>query len=245
MLKGRPVSLTVLDYGFFRVHGTPASGPRDIGLMGALVVTDAGERILIDTGMPTKYARDPIAGTEDGLDSFGKVLSLTEANLPLAQLALCDVTEIDLLIITHTHIDHIGGLFEFAGVPTVISAPERALPRPLYWTGGQPWEWPDRDWRVIEGDCALGPSFDAFLCPGHAPGQLAFMITLPQTGRLLWTSDAISRPDEIEEAFNTAWRPDLALHHAKRLLALPHDLVIYGHGPEQWPILRKAPHSYL
>ena len=241
LLKGRPQSLTVLDYGDFRVH----SGPRDIGLMGALVMTDAGERVLIDTGMPAKYAGDArAAGLEDGLDSFGDVLRLTAAQLPSAQLALCGVDEIDLMIVTHTHIDHIGGIFDFPGVPTVISAPERALPKPLYWSGGQPWDWPDRDWRVLAGDGGIGPGFEAYLCPGHAPGQLAFVISLPETGRLLWTSDAISRPAEIDEAFDTAWDPAQAHHHAKRLLALEHELILYGHCPSQWATLKKAPASY-
>ncbi|MEM1101300.1 MAG: N-acyl homoserine lactonase family protein, partial [Pseudomonadota bacterium] len=84
----------------------------------------------------------------------------------------------------------------------------------------------------------------AFLCPGHAPGQLAFRITLPDTGRVLWLSDAISRPSELEERFAGAWDAEQALHHAERLLALEHDLAIYGHGPEQWSELRKAPQSY-
>ncbi|MEL6914459.1 MAG: MBL fold metallo-hydrolase [Pseudomonadota bacterium] len=231
----------MLDYGTFRVH----AGPRDIGLMGALVVTDRGERVLIDTGLPAKYARDPGAGADDGLQSFGHVLSVTEENVPAAQLALCGVEEIDLLVITHTHVDHIGGLFDFPSVPTVISAPERALPRPAYWTGGQPWDWPDRDWRVIEGDGAIGPGFEVFLVPGHAPGQLAFRLQLPETGRVLWLSDAISRPSEVAERFAGAWDAEQALHHAERLLALEHDLAIYGHGPEQWYELRKAPLSYL
>ncbi|MEM8591167.1 MAG: MBL fold metallo-hydrolase [Pseudomonadota bacterium] len=208
-------------------------------------MTDAGERVLIDTGMPSKYAIDPKAGTEDGLDSFGVVLELSVENLPTAQLALCGVDQIDLLIISHTHIDHIGGLFDFPGVPTVISAPERALPKPLYWTGGQPWDWPDRDWCLVEGDGLLGPGFECYLCPGHAPGQMAFRLELPETGKLLWVSDAISRPSEVAEEFDTAWSPEQALHHAQRLLALEHDLIIYGHGPEQWPELRKAPQAYL
>ncbi|MEM1375096.1 MAG: MBL fold metallo-hydrolase [Pseudomonadota bacterium] len=244
LLKGRPVSLTVLDYGSFRVHGTRATGPRDIGLMGALVVTDADEKVLIDTGLPAKYALDPTAGTQDGLDEFGHVLSVAEGNLPAAQLALCGVEEVDLVVITHTHIDHIGGLFDYPGVPMVVSAPERDLPKPLYWTGGQPWDWPDRTWCVMEGDGPLGPGFDMYLVPGHAPGQLAFRVELPETGKVLWCSDAISRPSEVSEAFAGSWDANQALFHAKRLLALDYDLLIYGHCPEQWPELRKAPDCY-
>ncbi|MEL6610143.1 MAG: MBL fold metallo-hydrolase [Pseudomonadota bacterium] len=241
MLTGRPISLTVLDYGTFRVH----SGPRIIGLMGALVQTDAGERVLIDTGMPAKYARDAdAAGTEDGLHSFGEIVSMSAENLPDAQLAKAGVDGIDLLVISHTHIDHIGGLHGWPGVPMVISAVERALPKPLYWSGGQMMEWPDRETRLIHGGGTLGPGFEVFFTPGHAPGQLAFAIDLPATGRVIWTSDAISRPAEIDEAFDTAWEPQTALHHARRLCAMPHDLMIYGHCPEQWKTLRKAPEAY-
>lgn len=241
MLSGRPLTLTVLDYGTFRVNGPP---PRDIGLMGALIVTDAGERVQIDTGMPAHYATDPQAGTREGLDAFGRVTSMGPGNLPNAQLALAGVDGIDLLVITHTHIDHIGGLFDWPDVPMVIAAPERALPRPLYWSGAQPWDWPERETRLVEGDCALGPGFEVFLVPGHAPGQLAFRIDLPETGRVLWLSDAISRPSEPDEGFPGAWDAEAAARNAARLLALEHDLAIYGHCPAQWGRLRKAPEVY-
>ncbi|MEY3684375.1 MAG: hypothetical protein RLZZ394_206, partial [Actinomycetota bacterium] len=52
LLKGRPISLSVLDFGLFQVH---ANG-RIIGIPGALIETDAGERVLIDSGFPQKYA---------------------------------------------------------------------------------------------------------------------------------------------------------------------------------------------
>ena len=51
-LKGKPKRLAVLDYGLFEVH----AGPRTIGICGYLIETDADERILIDTGLPAKYA---------------------------------------------------------------------------------------------------------------------------------------------------------------------------------------------
>ena len=246
LLKGRPQRLVVLDFGLFRVH----AGPRDIGICGFLVETDAGERVLIDSGFPAKYATDPAAATaEDGLGGFGQVLSLTADNLPAIQLARAGVAEsdIDLFILTHTHIDHLGGLFDFPRAAMLIGAAERALPRPLYWSGGQPWDWPEREMVVVGDDVRIGPGFEVLQAPGHAPGQLSVLLELHETGPVLLTSDAISRPAEIAEGFDTAPDPATALASADRLMRLAAErgaFVIYGHSPEQWPTLRKAPESY-
>ena len=88
LLKGAPKRLTVLDYGLFKVH----ENGRIIGLCGYLIETDAGERILIDTGMPAKYAKDAdAAAREDGLEAFGAVVELTAEHFrrpPAPQLEL-------------------------------------------------------------------------------------------------------------------------------------------------------------
>ena len=242
-LKGKPKRLAVLDYGLFEVH----AGPRTIGICGFVVETDAGEVVLIDTGFPEKYAEDAEAATaEDDLGGFGRVLSVTADNLPGSQLALLGLTKADvtLMIQSHTHIDHLGDMAGFPGVPILIAAAERALPRPLYWSGKQPMDWPDANFHLVEADLALGEGFEVLLCPGHAPGQLAFMVQLPQTGWILLTSDAISRASEIDEKFAGSWDVAQAIHHGDRLMALADErdaLVIYGHSPEQWPGLKKAP----
>ncbi|MFN3937215.1 MAG: N-acyl homoserine lactonase family protein [Gemmobacter sp.] len=246
LLRGRPAWLSVLDYGLFRVH----AGPRDIGIMGAAIGTDAGEVVLVDTGFPAKYARDPVAAAaEDRLGSFGTVLCCTPRNLPAAQLALLGLKPADVTVMvqTHTHIDHIGGIAEFPQAVAVIAAAERALPRPRYWTGGQPPEWPDRAWHLVEDDGDLGPGLRLLLVPGHAAGQLALLAELPQSGPVLWTSDAISRPAEIDEGFATADDPPAARSSAARLMALARDRgarVVWGHDPAQWSALPKAPRRW-
>ena len=245
-LKGNLISLMILDYGLFKVH---ANG-RIIGICGFLLRTDHDETVLIDTGFPKHYADDPIAASAaDGLGSFGEILTLAPTNLPAGQLALAGVglADIDLLILSHSHIDHVGGLGDLPGMPILLAAAERALPRPLYFGKRQPMEWPDRPYLTIDGDCTIGPGFRAFFSPGHAPGQLAFMLDLPTTGAVLLTSDAISRPAEVEEKFDTAADPELACKSAARLLAMAaaaDAFIIYGHCPEQWPTLKKAPHGY-
>lgn len=242
-LKGKPIRLAVLDYGLFQVH---ANG-RIIGICGFVIQTDADETVLIDTGFPQKYAEDADAATaQDDLGGFGRILSVTPDNMPAAQLAKLGLTpsDITLMIQSHTHIDHVGHMHAFPHAPILISAAERALPRPLYWSGKQAMEWPEADYILVEDDFTLGAGFEVYLCPGHAPGQLAFMVDLPQTGPTLLTSDAISRASEIDERFEGSWDVPLAIHHGARLMKLAQDrdaMVIFGHSPEQWPSLRKAP----
>jgi N-acyl homoserine lactone hydrolase len=245
-LKGRPQRLAMLDYGLFEVH----AGPRVVGICGAVVQTDAGEVVLIDTGFPQKYADDAEAATaEDELGSFGRVVSVTRDNMPGPQLAKLGLAKSDvtLMIQSHTHIDHVGDMAGYPQAPILISAAERALPRPLYWSGKQAMEWPEADYVTVSDDIEIADGFEVRLCPGHAPGQLAFFVRLPQTGWVLLASDAINRPSEIDEGYAGSWDEALAIHHHDRLMALANErdaFVIYGHGPEQWPMLRKAPEWY-
>ena len=182
-LKGRPVSLHVLDYGLFRVH----ANDRIIGICGFLIRTDAGESVLVDTGFPQKYAEDKASATqEDHLYEFGEVLVCEMANMPAHQLSLAGVrpNQIDLHILTHTHIDHVGGLGDFRQAPILVSGEERRLPKPLYWGKIQPLEWPDQAYLVIERDVQIGPGFRVLTAPGHAPGQLALLLEQPEIRRL-------------------------------------------------------------
>ncbi|MGB7244066.1 MAG: N-acyl homoserine lactonase family protein [Sulfitobacter sp.] len=246
-LKGRPISLHVLDYGLFKVH---ANG-RVIGICGFLIQTDAGEAILVDTGFPKKYAEDKITATqEDKLYEFGEVLECQSLNTPAAQLALAGLSpdQIDLHILTHSHIDHVGGLGDFPKAPILVAKAERQLPKPLYWGEVQPLEWPDQNYLVIDKDVLVGPDFTVHLVPGHAPGQLALSLNLPETGAVLLTSDAISRPAEIDEKFAGSWDEVKAIASAKRLMSIASQtnaFVVYGHCPDQWPALRKSPRSYI
>lgn len=244
MMQTSIARLYILDFGLFQVH---ANG-RIIGIPGYLIQTHGGENILIDTGFPAKYALDADTATnEDNLGAFGRVLSLTAENLPSAQLARCGLqpSDIDTLIMSHTHIDHVGGIGNFPGVDLVISPRERELPKPLYWNNHSPIEWPtDVQYHLIDKETILRPGLVLLPTPGHSPGHLSLFLRLPKTGPVLLTCDAISRAAEPAEGFEGSWNPVQAQLSADMLMELAAEedaVIIYGHDPEQWPKLPKAP----
>lgn len=143
----------------------------------------------------------------------------------------------------HTHIDYVGGLDLFPRALLVIAAAERMLPRPLYRGDAQRLSWPERESWQIREDIWIDPCFEDLLAPGHALGQLTYLLDLPQTRAVLMTSDAISRHSEPAKGFSCAHDGALACFHAERMMLLAAErkaLVICGHRPEQWPALRKA-----
>ena len=62
---------------------------------------------------------------------------------------------------------------------------------------------------------------------------------------VLLTSDAISRPAEIDEKFAGSMDEPAAIASAARLMRACTDaFIIYGHDLVQWDALRKAPELY-
>lgn len=246
LLKGHPVRLWVLDFGLFQVH----EDGRQIGICGFLIRTSANEHILIDSGFPQKYVDDAITSSkEDCLDDFGRILRLDEENTLSSQLALagCTLSQIDLMIQTHTHIDHVGGMHLCPQAPILMAQAERALSQPLYWGTEHQMTWPKADYILINDDRDIAPDLQVLLVPGHSPGQLAVLLELPETDEVLLTSDAISREDEPCTNFKGSWNAELAQESAKRLVKIANKrdaLIVYGHDPEQWKDLSKAPFSY-
>jgi N-acyl homoserine lactone hydrolase len=249
--KGEIRRLYILDYGLFQVH----DNGRIIGIAGYLIQTQDGDNILVDTGFPAWYIQDPAAASlEDDLGSFGSVLRLDSDNLPAGQLATVGLktSDIDLLVMTHGDIDHVGGLAEFQRqyrqATIGIGRAERALERPRYFGDRRPIAWPDgADYWLVDGDEELCPGVALLSTPGHSPGHLSLLLRLPRTGVVLLTADAIARPAEFEEGFGGAWDEAQARASAERLMAIADKeraMIIYGHDPDQWKTLPKAPEYY-
>ena len=235
-------SLHVLDFGTFDV----GPGRRTIGIPGFLLQTDRGARIMVDTGFPPDYATGPQAALRDNLAAFGHLINFSARNTAEGQLALLGLTQgdIDLLILTHSHIDHVGSLPLFT-CPVLLTAAERSEPRPLYFGTSRPMDWPDLPYQTITADTTICHGLTAIPTPGHTPGHLSVLVTRPTP--VLIAADAINRASEPDEGFPDAADPRAAALSAARLSALVRDhsaTLIWGHDPAQWPLLPKAPKPF-
>ena len=230
--------LRALDLGLFDV----GPGKRRILCPGFLISTDAGRRILFDTGFPPAYATDErAAAAADGLDRFGRLVNFTAAQTAEGALALLGlrVTDISHVILSHSHIDHVGSLPLFAHAEIILTATERAEPAPLYFGANRPLAWPQARYHTLKRAAQICQGLRLIPTPGHTAGHMSALVTVGGTCVML-TADAINRASEPAEGFPDADDPILAAKSAAKVLRIARKTgaeVIYGHEPTQAAML--------
>lgn len=241
--KGRVVTPDV-DVGV-RVH---------IPVWSALIETDEGQRILLDTGMHPDHIANPDA-TYEGTKSAGLMPAVMTFNdlLPnrLQRLGV-STNSIDTVILSHLHWDHCGQTHLFPNATICVRQDcletwsKQVNPR----VGRRDFLAAADTYTFLPDEeiVAFAPGVTVIHTPGHAVGHVSLMVTLPETGTILLPVDALPMRETIDGTSigagpdRAAWKESRA-----RLLRLAgeHSAIFFlSHDPDQWPRLRRAPHWY-
>jgi N-acyl homoserine lactone hydrolase len=237
------------------VHGAPAEQRLREPTPGVLLQCDGGW-VLLDTGFNTALVRDPALRRRFYPDVdylpvlVGDGEPLVDA---LGQVGL-EIEQVELVAVSHLHLDHAGGLKLFAG-----RVPVHAQRRELEYGLSAPPE-PERngifridfddpriDWRLADGDAEIAPGVHAVSTPGHTPGHQSFAVELDASvggGGYVFAFDAADLSENIDDELPIGSfigvSPEDTLEPIRRLKALAAERgfrLVPGHDPVVWPAL--------
>lgn len=222
----------------------------------AVLIEHPEGRMLWDTGVPRDWETRWVPA---GFQDFFPVKEDVEAeegwlDSGLAQLELTP-DDIDLLVLSHLHYDHIGNarVFdngktrliahndEIAGVKTIegeVSGAHLAS------------EYLGLNLEGTPGDIEILPGVTLINTPGHTWGTMSLKIDLPNDGTKIFTSDAIY----LKESYGPpavgspiVWDNRQWLESVEKIRTIAEQSqaqVIFGHDEEQITEIRTAPHGY-
>jgi glyoxylase-like metal-dependent hydrolase (beta-lactamase superfamily II) len=189
-----------------------------------LIEHDTAGWILFDTGCHP----EAMNGHWPGFMAASSPCIVGEANSLPGQLALLGLTPADIstVVISHLHMDHVGGLVHFAdtdaGSRVVVGKDELAeallrtheRPRPYgYGYIRDVFVLPGIAWELVTRDRQLAEGVELLTLPGHTIGMLGMLVELPETGPVLLPSDTTY----TRQNYGPPLRPPAAVHDSEGL----------------------------
>ena len=163
--------------------------------------------------------------------------------------------KLDYVVLSHLHFDHAGNarMLGDAGVKLVCSDKEKefAFGYDGLFTGAHlKSDYDGLDFQTVSGDTEFLPGVTLIQAPGHTPGQMAMRVDLPETGTMIFTSDALYMGDSYgPPSTPAAIVNDLGAWYSSvekiRGMAEETDAtVVFGHDAAQLRSMRLAPTAY-
>ena len=215
-----------------------------------LVDTPDG-RLLWDTSCPRDW-QERWAPT--GLHDFFPYEQVTEDQYfdsRLKQLGM-ELGDIDFVVMSHLHFDHAGNVKMFADAPARLVCSDKEKEFAFGFEGAFTGahlksDYDGLEFETISGDTEFLPGVTLIEAPGHTPGTLAMQVDLPDTGTMIFTSDAVYMGDSYGPPATpaaivndlTAWYQ--SVEKIRGIAERTNATIIFGHDSAQMSTLRVAP----
>jgi N-acyl homoserine lactone hydrolase len=251
-------SLTILPNGYLTldrsilVAGTDMGMKMRVPVYSVLLMHEEGP-ILIDTGLHPGALTDP----EGVWGPRARLIrpEMTEEDVVASRLRALGIEPgaVRMVILTHMHWDHTGGLTCFSHCPVVVQKAEHRFAfAPDSFVAGQymrnHFDLP-LPYEQIEGDRMLLPGVSVVKTAGHSPGHQSVLVRLKSGATCIITGDAVSTLDNVRLKIpgSNVWSSQLAAESISRLEHLAELLgarLFPSHDHSTWMELRKTPDCY-
>ena len=215
-----------------------------------LVDTPDG-KLLWDTSCPRDW-EDRWEPT--GLQDFFPYENVSEEEYLDSRLKALGVApgEIDYVVLSHLHFDHAGNvrLFENTDAKLVCSKPEKdfafGIDGPFAGAHLKA-DYEGLEFETVDGDVDFLPGVSFIQTPGHTIGSMSMRVDLPETGTMIFTSDAVYMgesygPPAVPASIVNNLESFFGSVEKLRGIAEETDaMMVFGHDAEQTKTLRSAP----
>ena len=254
---------------FFEYEGGRFGGPKamgfrardedymDVPVPSYLVRHPTAGPMLIDTGLHPSVARDPSHNMGRRAAGWFSLEAGSDVTSQLRERGL-GPGDIEVVVLTHLHLDHASAISEFPESTFVVSEAEwehatnLRFPmlegyRPAHYDHAVDYRTVDFGADYVDSYGPFGRTVDLFgdgtvrlaFTPGHTPGHMSVLLRLPRRDFVVLSDVAYTwrqfdgGPEPWRPADRHNWRRSLHEAQAYRR-AYPYALVVPGHDQEFW-----------
>jgi N-acyl homoserine lactone hydrolase len=196
--------------------------------------------------------KDPIGIYGEVIGSRISISAEDDVRNRLKELNL-NTDDIRYVVNSHLHWDHTGGNQFFKKSKLIV---QKAEYRFAYYPDNfaatpylkNDFDYP-LDYQLIEGDMELVPGVSLVAAPGHTPGLQVMIVTLPQSGTVVLTSDSIYTRENIAKDIpaGNCWNAVQSMESMHRIVHIAKrekGRLFITHDPDAWDTLKPSPYCY-